>query len=472
MLSDHSARDDAWYAAWRERELARVDAAGLAYLDYTGAALAPASLLRGDAERLLGGVLGNPHSEHLPSRAASADLAAARTAILDFLHADPAEYVVILTANASAASRLVGESWPWDAHSPLLLGDDNHNSVQGLREYAIRGGAPLVRLGLDPELRFADAPAAIDRAARQGRGLLAYPAQSNFSGVRHPLALVDQARSAGHEVLLDAAALLHSSRLDLGTVRPGFVILSLYKISGHPTGIGALVARRDALARLRRPWFAGGTVEWVAVDEPRHRLRAEPEAFEDGTPNFLASGAVAPALALVTRDGGSRLARHLASLTGSLLDGLATLRHGTGAPMVEVYGPHTTVDRGATISCNLLDRDGGVIPFWEVESAAAAAGLAVRSGCFCNPGCGMAAFGWPARAGAAAMVDLGDRFSIPALAERLAPHPVGAIRLSFGLGSVGADVSRALEVLERIATGNETPRLQGRRGARAIAVGR
>ena len=38
--------------ALRAREFARLDAAGLAYLDYTGAALYPASLVRRDARRL------------------------------------------------------------------------------------------------------------------------------------------------------------------------------------------------------------------------------------------------------------------------------------------------------------------------------------------------------------------------------------------------------------------------------------
>ena len=34
-----SLSDDAWFRAWRERELQRVSRAGLTYLDHTGAAL-------------------------------------------------------------------------------------------------------------------------------------------------------------------------------------------------------------------------------------------------------------------------------------------------------------------------------------------------------------------------------------------------------------------------------------------------
>ena len=45
--------------------------------------------------------------------------------------------------------------------------------------------------------------------------LFAFPAQSNFSGVKHPLDLVGDAHRAGWDVLLDAAAFVPTNRLDL-----------------------------------------------------------------------------------------------------------------------------------------------------------------------------------------------------------------------------------------------------------------
>jgi len=39
--------------------------------------------------------------------------------------------------------------------------------------------------------------------------------------------------------------------------------VSFYKMFGYPTGVGALVARKSFLAKLRRPYFGGGTVEVV-----------------------------------------------------------------------------------------------------------------------------------------------------------------------------------------------------------------
>lgn len=467
MLSHVAEEDDRWYAEWRARELAAADATGLCYLDYTGAALPAASLLSADLTRLRTGVLGNPHSPHAPSRASSDAIAAARAAILVFLGADCNDYQVVLTANASAACRLVGEGWRWGGTAPLILSSDNHNSVNGLREFAKRAGSPMHQVALDRSLRLLDTERVLVRARSAGGGLLALPAQSNFSGVRHPLALVQEAQSLGHAVLLDAAALLHAGSLDLGTVQPEFVVLSHYKIAGYPTGIGALVVRRDALERLDRPWFAGGTVEWVSVASQRHLLRDGIEGFEDGTPAFQQVGAVPAGLDLIRRDGGPRLARHLTALTGALLDGLAALRHPNGQSMVYHYGPGTTSDRGATVTCNLVGADGRVLPFDMVEREAAAHGLALRGGCFCNPGCAEAAFDWPSNV-MPVLERLGRRFTIPAFAAQLPTHAVGAVRLSMGLGSLHADVERAVAVLEQIAGGvglqRTTPRSNLKRG--------
>ena len=100
----------------------------------------------------------------------------------------------------------------------------------------------------------------LDRVRPKGNHLFAYPAQSNFTGVQHPLAWIERAQANGWDVLLDAAAYVPTNHLDLGRWRPDFCVMSFYKIFGYPTGIGCLLARKTALAKLRRPWFAGGTI--------------------------------------------------------------------------------------------------------------------------------------------------------------------------------------------------------------------
>jgi selenocysteine lyase/cysteine desulfurase len=105
--------------------------------------------------------------------------------------------------------------------------------------------------------------------------LLAYPAQSNFSGVQHPLDWIQTAHEHAYDVLLHAAAYVPSNRLDLSVVKPDFVAVSWYKVFGYPTGVGCLIARREALGRLRRPWFAGGSVHIAGVQAGWHAMAAD-----------------------------------------------------------------------------------------------------------------------------------------------------------------------------------------------------
>ena len=289
-------------SALRAREFSRLDRQGLAYLDYTGSALHADCQMRAHAELLSGTVLGNPHSESDPARASGVLMDAARDLVLGFLDADAAEYVVCFTANTSAAVKLVAEAYPFSSGGVLLLSADNHNSMNGIREYARRASTSIRYAPLDGELRL-DAPRGVLANAARGRTgpkLFGFPAQSNFSGVQHPLELIGHAQRFGYDVLLDAAAFLPSNRLSLRGHRPEFVALSFYKLFGYPTGIGALVARRDALAKVQRPWFSGGTVEYASVQNDLHRLKALAGAFEDGTPDFLSVAALPAGFAFMS----------------------------------------------------------------------------------------------------------------------------------------------------------------------------
>jgi selenocysteine lyase/cysteine desulfurase len=446
------------FAALRAREFARLDAHGHAYLDYAATALYGVSQLAAHHALLADGVFGNPHSESAPSRASSKVIERARRQVLGWFDVDESTHEVCFTANASAAIKLVAESYPFGPRAALVLAADNHNSINGVREYARRAGAPVRVLPLDPALRLDDAGARLADLANQadyGGGLVALPAQSNFSGVRHPLALVARARALGFDVLLDVAALAASHPLSLRACPADFAVLSFHKLFGYPTSVGALVARRDALARLYRPWFAGGTVAFASVGANVHRLQRGHEGFEDGTPDFLGIAALAPGFALLDEVGMPRLAVHVARLTRYLLDELAALRHRNGAPLVQIYGPSGgpggTLDRGGTVAFNVRDAHGAPIPYAAVEVRARAAGVALRGGCFCNPGAAEAAFGLDAADLAACLAATGDEFSLARLAACLG-RAVGAVRLSLGLANNRADIERAVAVVASFAT--------------------
>lgn len=429
-----------WFRDLRAREFRRLDDEGQAYLDYTGSGLYAESQLRAHEHLLERRVLGNPHSENPASQAATRLVEETRRKVLDFFGADPSEYVAVFTANASAALKLVGEAFPFGDGSRFTLPADNHNSVHGIRLYAEAAGAEVEYLPLRGDLRLAspDVP-----AGGEGPSLFAFPGQSNFSGVRHPLSLVDDARAAGYRVLLDAAAFAPTNVLDLSAVRPDYAAVAFYKMFGYPTGVGALLARKEALAELRRPWFAGGTVEFVSVQSRVHRLRTDAEAFEDGTPNFLGIAAVAAGLDFLSEVGMERVHARVKSLTGRLLEILAGARHPGGAPAVRIYGPREGRDRGATVAFNLLDPEGRVIPFGEVERRASERGIALRGGCFCNPGAAEVALEMPPERTLACLEEQArGAFSLRKLADCLDGTAVGAMRASLGIATTEEDLDR------------------------------
>ena len=376
----------------RAREFSRLDRLGHVYLDFTGGGLYAESQIRRHAELLVSSVLGNPHS-HNPTSLASTELVEhTRATVLEFFSADPAEYDVVFTANASGALKLVGESYPFCSGGRYLLTYDNHNSVNGIREFARSAGASVTYLPVgDPELRLDCAMVSeeLERANPAHDNLFAYPAQSNFSGVQHPVEWVAEAHERGWHVLLDCAAFAPTNRLDLSAVKPDFVPLSFYKMFGYPTGVGALIARREALAKLHRPWFAGGTITLASVQgDGWHHLAPGHVGFEDGTVDYLGLPAVGYGLEFVNSVGIDAIHHRVVALTAWLLDAMRALTHSDGNPMVRIFGPADTLDRGATVAFYLLDPTGRPYDVDRMERLAGRVGISLRTGCFCNPGDG------------------------------------------------------------------------------------
>jgi selenocysteine lyase/cysteine desulfurase len=429
-LSDNSPLVDQLFAALRRKEYSRLDAGGHAYLDYTGSALYADRQILEHTLQLRSAVFGNPHSENGPSLTSTALINQAKARVLSFLDASPDEYVVCFTANTTAAIKLVAESFPFGPRNGLLLSADNHNSMNGVREYARTAGARVRYVGLTDELRLKSAERELEMGRREGLTLFGFPAQSNFSGAKHALSLIEKAHAMGYSVLLDAAAYLPTNRLSLAENPADFVALSFYKILGFPTGVGALVARREKLAQLRRPWFAGGTVEFASVQHDTHQLYDASEGgFEDGTPAFLNIPALRTGFDLLQGIGMERISAHVMRLTRYLLAELKGLRRGDGGPLVRIYGPQDAKDRGATVAFNVLDSNGNPIPFADVVERARVHGVSLRGGCFCNPGAAEAAL----------------RFSIPPRTD------VGAVRASLGIASNEPDIDRAIDIIASFA---------------------
>jgi selenocysteine lyase/cysteine desulfurase len=433
----------------RASEYGRLDRQGHAYLDYTGGGLYAESQLRQHLELLEDGVFGNPHSNNPTSLAMTERVERARACVLEYFNASPDDYFAIFTPNASGALKHAGESYPFGPEGRFLLTYDNHNSVNGIREFARARGAAVTYLPLTlPEMRIDRGQLAARLAeARPGRNnLFAYPAQSNFTGVQHPLELVDEAHAAGWDVLLDAAAFVPTNRLDLGRWKPDLVSVSFYKMFGYPTGVGCLLLRKPMFARLRRPWFAGGTVQIASVQGDGHYLARDAAAFEDGTVDYLSLPAVEIGLRHLSAIGPDLIHERVRCLTGWLLDSLGRLLHRNGTRLVRVHGPGGLDQRGGTIAFNFVDPNGESLDILRIQELAGEARISLRTGCFCNPGAGEVAFGLT-RDEIAEFFRGGEGMSFQDLRSRIRKDygkEIGAVRVSIGLASNFADVLRFL----------------------------
>ncbi|OCH89433.1 PLP-dependent transferase [Obba rivulosa] len=466
FLKEHPEYQLTWILdALRRSDFARLDRSGETYVDYMGGSLYPESLIRVHTGFLNRNVLGNTHSVSNASKLSAACAEEARQTVLSFFRAPPG-YTVIFTANATGALKLVGESFPFAEGSKYVLGADSHNSVHGIRQFALQRGAEVCYIestdhgGVDPS----DAKAILKQNRPQNNCsapcLFALTGQSNISNSKNPLSLIQYASSHGYYTLLDAAALAPTSIISLTETPVDAMAISFYKMFGFPTGVGALIVKESVLSRLERPWFAGGTVDVVQAPGTIVTMSADlHERFEDGTINYLNLPAITDGLRFLSAYL-PFLPLRLSALLHHLVESLTQLRHDTsGTPIVQILSrtPERHLravgeqsDTGSIVALLFLFPSGELMPNTFIEHAAAAHQISLRTGCMCNPG------------GAAALLGLRDAMAAlppaPTLKEfsREMGRELGVVRISLGLATDFRDVWRVIRWASSL--GNERMR--------------
>jgi molybdenum cofactor sulfurtransferase len=462
------------------------------YADYAGAPPYSISAVKAATEELLNGVWGNPHSDQIWETSTSTATATSITSVtsssaaadrlrqltLDMCQADPNEYVCILTSGATAALKLVADSFSWssDAEGDLEIGSrsrfmylsDNHNSVIGIREVAALHGASTqcihpsdIQITSTEKQLSPPSPSlpSLLKEKKLTQHLFAFPLESNFSGTRYSedlvLAIQNQtleilpdsttanstSSNGKWRVLVDAAKACATHPPNLSTYPADFVVLSYYKIFGYPTGLGALLVKRDALSTLRKTYFGGGSVLSSSADDRFHALRPGYAGFEDGTLSFLAFPAVLQSFSAWHHRGGFPAAEIAATAAASrFAEKLLAMKHGNGTPVATIYGQWNSSSskiniingQGPTVTFNLLDSSGTWVGHRQVQRIASLEGIYLRTGVMCNPGACSAATGVKT-VQVKAWFDQGhvcwdDQDVLDGI-------PTGAVRVSFGWGS-------------------------------------
>ena len=253
---------------------------------------------------------GNPHSRNPSSQLSSDVIDQVRTRILKHFNTSSEQHTVIFTSGATAALKLLAESFDWkgatsegSAHqSHFCYLQENHTSVVGMREIAASRGAQISSVNekdLEEQIIFTTEEKREDsdlkpfdsgsNGVRETvdccHNLFAFPAMCNFSGKKYSLKWISQVKQRllvkkSHWchwchwfVLLDASAFVSTSPLDLASCPADYIPISFYKMFGFPTGLGALILKNSSSYLLQKCYYGGGTVQATITDERFHILK-------------------------------------------------------------------------------------------------------------------------------------------------------------------------------------------------------
>ena len=308
---------------------------GLAYLDTGATSQKPRQVLDAERHHL---EHGNAAVHRGASRLAgdATDLFEdARAAVAAFVGAGDDE--LVWTGSATAALNLVAYSignasagrgggeadrFRLGAGDEIVVTElEHHANLIPWQELAARTGATLRFIPVDDAgaLRMEEAERVVGPRTR----LLAFSHVSNVTGAVSPVAdLVALARGVGALTVLDACQSVPHVPVDVAALGVDLAAFSGHKMLG-PTGVGALVGRRELLDAMP-PFLTGGSMITTVTMDAAEYLPA-PQRFEAGTQPVSQAIGLAAAVRYLDGIGMDRVAAHEAALGERLAVGLAAI---------------------------------------------------------------------------------------------------------------------------------------------------
>lgn len=146
--------------------------------------------------------------------------------------------------------------------------------------------------------------------------------------------------------------------------------------------------RTECVELMDKVFWGGGTVALATSSDDFHVLKCKPsDKLEDGTVAFLDVVALEHMFKFTEGLGGvPAIQSHVHALTRHLFTRLAAMRHATGKPLVQIFGKHRHPApeevQGGIVNFEVLDPEGEVRSYREVEAEAATAGFHIRTGAF------------------------------------------------------------------------------------------
>lgn len=246
----------------RNNEVKQTD---LVYLDHAGTPLPLNSYLQDVFHELLACPFANPHSVGGKiSQRTDQMIQNARIEVLRFFNMSEHAYDVIFTANATGGVKTIIDLMDWSSTPPCFIYPQNiHTSLLGIRNYCESWECLPVHSCFETNRDDNTAAKEVEpiESLKGKTVFFATPGECNMSGAKLNLCKAMKLIKSFREQrecdqvfwLLDIAKLCATSVFDFqeffpdDTYCPDFFILSFYKIFGYPTGIGALIVKKEIL---------------------------------------------------------------------------------------------------------------------------------------------------------------------------------------------------------------------------------
>lgn len=271
---------------------------------------------------------------------------------------------VCLVPSVSYGTALAAANLPVQAGQRIVvLADEFPSNVYVWRDLAARTGAEVVTVARTPANGWS---AAITEAVDERTAIVATPACHWTDGTLVDLAHVgERVRAVGAALVVDACQAVGALPLDVGRIRPDFLVTAAYKwlLGPYTAGFCWVAPERRAGRPLEHNWITrAGSDDFAGLVRYTDEFAPGARRYDMGeVSNFGGMPAALAALELLAGFGVDAIAAHARGLTSAVADGAAAL--GLAVPEPAARAPHLVglgLPAGAaapTVAARLRERD-------------------------------------------------------------------------------------------------------------------
>lgn len=246
----------------------------------------------------------------------------ARRAVADFVNAVPEQ--VVFTKGTTESLNLLAYSLSLSEEFKTFIAPqfEHHSNFVPWQQMSRRFGREFIPLEIKgAELELDTLERVISN--RKNGFVLAVSGLTNSTGFKLPIRqVVDMVHKSGGIIVIDGAQLIPHEPFDFEDSMVDFLAFSAHKMLG-PTGIGALVGKRELLERL--PPFAFGGEMIDRVDLHDTTFASIPQKFEAGTPNIAGATGFLAAIDYLNGLNRTIVAEHIERLTSLCHEELSSI---------------------------------------------------------------------------------------------------------------------------------------------------